>query len=181
MKKAILISLAILAALPALAGGKAPTYKVLVAGGSEANMIRIWLTPDGRSYVIDSRVPLEVGGSVCANPEGVPNQLICQAPLITGFEVNAGLGDDVVEVARRVSIPVTLRGGAGDDTLLGGGGNDKLIGGPGNDTLIGRGGDDSLYGGPGNDTLVGGRGEDTCVGGPGDDTARSCETVREIP
>ena len=31
-------------------------------------MIRIWLTPDGRTYVIDSIVPLEVGGTVCEHP-----------------------------------------------------------------------------------------------------------------
>ena len=66
--------------------------------------------------MIDSIVPLEVGGTVCANPPGKPNELICQAASIGGFEVNAGAGDDTVGVAANVPVPVTLRGGAGDDT-----------------------------------------------------------------
>jgi Ca2+-binding RTX toxin-like protein len=176
MKKAVLIALAILATqAPALGQAAPKTYNVLLAGGSEANSIRIWLTPDGRNYVIDSLVALEVGGSVCHNPEGTPNQLLCEAPLVGSFEVNAGAGDDRVVVARNVSIPVTLRGGAGDDLLVGGTGDDRLLG---DDILVGRGGDDALYGGPGNDQLLGGRGQDICDGGPGKDAASACETRR---
>jgi Ca2+-binding RTX toxin-like protein len=172
MKKAILTLLAILAALApasAVAGPKPQTYNVLLAGGDEANMIRIWLTPDGRQYVIDSVVPLEVGGTVCINPEGRTNELVCDAPAIAGFEVNSGGGNDEVSVASEVSIPVTMRGGSGDDTLLGAGGPDKLIGGFGDDTLSGGRGDDLLYGGVGADTLIGGPGADVLRGGPGND------------
>ena len=117
MKKTLLIALAILLALPALGYGKQTTYNVLLAGGSEANMIHIWLTPDGRSYVIDSVVALEVGGTV-ANPEGEPTA-DCQAPLVSSFEVNAGEGDDRVSIAKEVSIPTTMRGGSGDDAWSG--------------------------------------------------------------
>lgn len=179
MKKAILILLAILLAqAPASGNAKPKTFNVLLAGGSEENMIRIWLMPDGRDYVIDSLVPLEVGGTVCANAEGSPNRVVCKAPLVASFEVNAGAGDDFVSVARKVSIPVTLRGGPGDDLLVGGGGDDLLIGSAGNDKLIGRAGNDRLHGGPGNDQLLGGRGQDICDGGPGRDTASSCATYR---
>jgi RTX calcium-binding nonapeptide repeat (4 copies) len=175
MKKtiSILIMLCALQA-PALAHAATPmgkTYTVLLAGGPEANMIHIWLTPDGRSYVIDSVVPLDVGGTVCSHPEGDPNELICEAPLIGGFEVNAGEGDDRVEVSKRISVPVTLRGGPGDDLLLGGAGTDKLIGGAGDDRLIGWRGADLLYGGPGADILIGGPASDVLRGGPGEDTA----------
>ncbi len=114
MKKLILITLAILAAqvpAPALGGAQPQTYTVLLAGGEEPNTIHIWLTPDGRDYVIDSAVPLEVGGDVCANPPGNPNELICAAPAIAGFEVNAGGGEDSVTVADAIAIPVTMRGG----------------------------------------------------------------------
>lgn len=182
MKKAIsLIVLACLVALPAFGQAKPKTYNVLVAGGSEQNMIHIWLTPDGRSYAIESLVQLEVGGTICANPEGVPNELICEASLIGSFEVNSGEGDDVVSVAGDVAVPVTLRGGAGDDVLVGGGGGDKLVGGSGNDKLVGRSGPDWLYGGAGDDRLIGGRGEDLCRGGAGSDAVSSCETRKEIP
>jgi Ca2+-binding RTX toxin-like protein len=172
MKKAILTLLALLAALaPASAvAADPPSYNVLLAGGDEANMIRIWLTPDGRQYVIDSVVPLEVGGTVCTNPEGRTNELVCDAPAIAGFEVNSGGGEDEVSVAKPISIPVTMRGGQGDDTLIGGSGPDKLIGGLGDDTLVGGNGDDLLYGGGGADRLIGGAGADVLIGGPGDDT-----------
>ena len=80
MKKAILILLAILAALTAPIAHAETTYTVVLAGGATQNSIHIWLTPDGRSYVIDSAVPLEVGGTICENTPGVPTELICKAP-----------------------------------------------------------------------------------------------------
>jgi Ca2+-binding RTX toxin-like protein len=171
MKKLLLISFAILALLaPGSASAVEKTYTVLLAGGDEANTIKIWLSPDGREYVIDSLVPLEVGGSVCTHPEDNPNELVCAAPSIAGFEVNSGAGDDHVSVAKNITVPVTMRGGAGDDVLLGGAGPDKLIGGQGNDRLVGWRGDDVLYGGPGNDVLIGGPGNDILGGGSGTDT-----------
>lgn len=56
--------------------------------------------------------------------------------------VSAGGGNDVVTIAFANLIPVTLDGGAGDDSLTGGAGFDVLIGGPGNDTLNGGAGND---------------------------------------
>jgi Ca2+-binding RTX toxin-like protein len=142
---------------------------IVLAGGAARNDIKIWLTPDGYSYVIDSGAPLEVGGTICQHPAGNPNELVCEAPPIAGFVVNGGSHDDSVVVARAVPVPVTLRGGPGNDTLLGGGGNDLILGGPGNDVLGGRGGDDSIFGGPGKDLIKGGPGDDTLHGGPGRD------------
>jgi Ca2+-binding RTX toxin-like protein len=170
MKRAILIMLAILAAMSASVAHAETTYTVVLAGGSTQNTIRIWLTPDGRSYVIDSAVPLEVGGEICENTPGMPNELICKAPLVAGFEVNAGEGDDTVSVASTIEVPVTMRGGSGRDSLVGGSGPDKLIGGEGNDKLAGRGGDDLIFGGFGNDELLGGAGNDVLRGGSGHDT-----------
>lgn len=174
MKKATLIISLVLAALLAPAAGhaKTPAYTVLLAGGEESNMIRIWLNPDGRDYVIDSVVQLEVGGDVCRHPQANPFELVCAAPLIAGFEVNAGGGADRVRVAKSVSVPVTMRGGAGEDFLLGGSGPDKLIGGAGDDTLVGWRGADLLYGGPGVDRVFGGPGADVLRGGPGVDLLR---------
>jgi hypothetical protein len=172
MKKAILITLAILAAqVPLSAHAEEPplTYTVLLAGGPESNEIRIWLTPDGRTYVIDSIYPLEVGGTVCEHPVGNPNELICQAPQVAAFEFNADGGDDRARVASAVHISVSMRGGPGRDTLVGGAGADKLFGGNGGDKLIGREGDDMLLGGNGNDALFGGSGNDVLRGGLGVD------------
>jgi Ca2+-binding RTX toxin-like protein len=171
MKRVILILLAILAAQAAtVARAETTSYTVVLAGGTAQNMIHIWLTPDGYSYVIDSAVPLEVGGTICENAAGNPNELICRAPAVAGFEVNAGPGDDTVAVSRAVEIPVTMRGGPGRDNLTGGSGADKLIGGEGNDRLAGRAGDDLIFGGPGNDWILGGTGNDVLRGGLGEDT-----------
>jgi hypothetical protein len=172
MKKAILVTLAVLAACMPLSSAQAEeplTYTVLLAGGPEANEIRIWLSADGRTYVIDSIYPLEVGGSVCEHPIGNSNELVCQAPQVAAFEFNADGGDDVARVTSSVHIPVTMRGGPGRDTLVGGAGPDKLYGGEGADKLIGREGDDQLLGAEGNDILYGGHGNDILRGGPGVD------------
>ena len=199
MKKALLISLAILACLaPSASGSQAPygvltsasgsqaPYNVLLAGGAEANTIYIWLSQDGREYVIDSVATLEVGGGVCVNPPGQPNRLVCQAPRVRSFMVNAAGGDDVIVTDKRVLIPVILAGGPGNDELIGGGGNDRfcidssaankvcgLVGGPGNDKIVGRGGEDWIFGGPGDDLLIGGPGRDLLNGGPGLDEIKS--------
>jgi hemolysin type calcium-binding protein len=171
MKRTISILLVFLAAQAApLARAEATSYTVVLAGGASQSMIHIWLTPDGYSYVIDSVAPLEVGGSVCEQAAGNPTELICKAPLVAGFEVNAGPDDDSVAVARAVDVPVTIRGGPGRDTLIGGSGADKLIGGEGNDRILGHGGDDLVFGGPGNDMIAGGSGSDSLRGGPGVDT-----------
>lgn len=173
MKKAILILLAILALqAPSLAPAQPPSVTVLLAGGSAENVIKIWLTPDGRSYVIDSILPLEVGGDLCGNPADNPNELICAAPTIAGFEINADGGDDRITVAKDISIPVTMRGGSGNDVLQGGAGPDKLIGGTGDDRLTGWRGDDLLAGGIGDDVHFGGMGNDVILSGPGDDFVR---------
>ncbi len=179
MKRAISICFTIFLAmagwtLPAHAGGmdfKAGgiTYNVLLAGGAESNQMRITLSADGRSYVIDSSVPLEVGGNVCENPPENQNELICQAVQVSAFEVNADGGDDRVVVSHLISVPVTMRGGSGDDVLVGGSGPDKLSGGEGSDKLVGRDGEDVLSGGDGADTLLGGNDNDNLHGGAGVD------------
>jgi hypothetical protein len=185
VKKAIAIVLALTCALGASfahAETKTKKYNVLLAGGSESNSIRFWITPDGQSYVIDSVVPLEVGATFCHNPAGDPNELICEAPLIAGFEINADGGDDKIVVSSDITVPVTMRGGAGNDYLLGGSGPDKLIGGAGRDRLIGRKGNDALYGGAGLDVLIGGPGADVLRGGPALDVLRGgpgMDDVRE--
>ncbi|HVO54450.1 MAG TPA: hypothetical protein VMT37_08560 [Solirubrobacterales bacterium] len=170
MKKAIPILLAVLAAfLSPLAHADERALTVLLAGDASANAFRIGLSADGRSYLIQSSAPLEVGGGICTHPEGSPDALECEAAAIAGFEVNGGAGNDRVSLTRAVKVPATLRGGPGDDRLTGGSGNDKLLGGSGNDRLVGGGGEDWLFGGPGKDRLYGGPGDDRLVGGPGED------------
>jgi len=156
-------------AAPAGAADERRALNILFTGGPEDNAIKVALSDDGRSYVVDSIAVLEVGGEICVHPEDDQYRLVCRAPAIAGFEVNAGGGDDLVVMAKSVPVPVTLRGGPGDDRLVGGWDDDKIVGGAGNDVLVGRGGDDRLYGGPGRDKLLGTSGDDLLRGGPGRD------------
>lgn len=166
MKKAILILSVLLAAFAASVAHAETTYTVVLAGGATQNTIHIWSSPDGRSYVIDSAAPLEVGGAICENASGNPNELTCKASLIAGFEINGGEGNDSFSVSSAIALPVTMRGGPGNDTLIGGDGADRLIGGEGNDKVSGHGGDDLIFGGPDADELLGGPGNDVLRGGP---------------
>jgi Ca2+-binding RTX toxin-like protein len=79
----------------------------------------------------------------------------------------------------------TVRGGAGDDTIVPGPiaaasapcpvechlgvGSQTFEGGPGDDVVFGERGNDTLEGGEGNDRLFGGIGDDKVLGGPGND------------
>ncbi|MGO4523314.1 cadherin domain-containing protein [Microvirga sp. 2MCAF35] len=62
-----------------------------------------------------------------------------------------------------VDAPLTLKGDAGNDTLVGKGANDILYGFGGKDRLYGNNGNDMLSGGLDNDTLEGGAGQDIFV------------------
>ena len=180
VKKSLFLFAALVAALlvPATPAGAA--YNVLLAGGPEPNSIEFWLTPDGREYVIQSKVPLEVGGEVCKHREEDPNALVCDAPQIASFEVNSGDGDDVVTAAPTVLVPLTVRAGPGNDLAIGGHAADKMIGGAGDDRLVGGTGEDALYGGPGVDVLRGGFGNDLLVGGQGADDLRGGPGIDQL-
>jgi hypothetical protein len=68
------------------------------------------------------------------------------------------------------SVPVDLRGGAGNDSLAGGAGIDLIFGQAGNDLVSGGAGNDLLDGGDGDDVVNGGDGDDIASGGNGRDT-----------
>jgi Ca2+-binding RTX toxin-like protein len=94
----------------------------------------------------------------------------------TSIDVQAGGGNDEVRVddsfGSFASDPVTIDGGAGDDTLIGGDGADTLIGGSGNDTVVGGRGADTVSMGGGADTFTWnpGDGSDVVNGDGGNDT-----------
>ena len=173
MKKLVLAMMLVFAAQASVHAGAEATGRhapvnVLLAGGEASNMIWIQLSPDGGSYMIDSVVPLEVGGSVCINPPDIPTELICEAPAVASFEFNADGGDDRIFIGRLVKIPITVRGGPGDDYVIGGGRAGQLSGGKATTACSAEGQRHSLRG-AGTDTLVGGSGNDMLRGGPGSD------------
>jgi len=109
---------------------------------------------------------------------------------VSAISVTGTSGGDTITLTEDVTVPATILGMAGGDTLTGGSGNDfvsdeatggcnsasdTVNGGEGNDTLRGCLGSDTLNGGAGADDLAdSGSGlTDTFNGGTGDDTINS--------
>jgi Ca2+-binding RTX toxin-like protein len=117
--------------------------------------------------VLAANVPCHSSGTTTCN--GTPgNDLITY---LSGFNTNAttinGLaGNDRIIIDLRLTTPLTIDGGDGNDLIID---SDRkegntLTGGSGNDHLMGNGGDDKIDGGPGNDIIDGGPGTDTGAG-----------------
>lgn len=122
---------------------------------------------------------------------------VCPTRNASRIEVQMGPSGDLVEVADRLPLPLTVHLGAGSDKFIGngerdicfsegsrrnrciGGANDDVcitgnrnsdcVGGPGDDYCHHGDGSDGCWGGPGDDVCVMGRGQDGCHGGPGND------------
>ncbi len=98
---------------------------------------------------------------------------------ITNIGIKAQGGADLVRIDEgngvfTDTIPTTIDGGDGNDTIAGGKGIERLLGGNGNDSIDGNGGNDLALLGAGNDTFVWdpGDGSDTIEGQAGTDTMR---------
>lgn len=131
-------------------------HVLTIAGTAAANTILIGMARGDTLRVVDDGVVRRV-----------------PAALVRGVVVEAGGGHDDVRFTQftgRFRWPVTLIGGAGNDTLVGAAGRDLLVGGAGHDTLDGGLGDDVLRGNGGSDRLFGGRGNDNLAGNSGVDT-----------
>jgi hypothetical protein len=112
-------------------------------------------------FVIEAVNPLAPGGaarvlSLTLSGGQWIETVVGQFPLGTPIIVQGHGGNDKLHVRGRLTRPVRLYGGAGNDSLRGGDGSDLLLGGEGADWLAGRGGRDLLIGGWGADSLVGG-------------------------
>ena len=77
-------------------------------------------------------------------------------------------GNDKLETAAGVTIPMTIDAGPGDDNITTGDGADLIEGGDGVDVLNGGAGGDRIVGNRGNDTMNGGAGDDTLTWNNGD-------------
>ncbi len=84
----------------------------------------------------------------------------------TGIVVTGGDGADYIR-AKNITLPMTVTGGLGNDSITTGDGNDSVDGGLGNDAISTMGGDDYAFGADETDSIFGGTGNDTLSGGPG--------------
>lgn len=94
-----------------------------------------------------------------------------KADQVLRIVIDGGGGNDFIR-DRVDTLPATLLGGNGDDTILGSGTGDFIHGGAGDDDLEGSNGRDTIVGGSGDDCLVGGSGADLINGSTGNDYAR---------
>ncbi|MBQ9366446.1 MAG: hypothetical protein IJT83_01595, partial [Victivallales bacterium] len=96
-------------------------------------------------------------------------------------EIRAGAGNDIIDLtSQRFDYngkDMTVKGGAGNDTIWANQGANWLFGDTGNDRLVGAGGDDMLAGGAGDDSIHGGGGNDIIAfgGSWGNDTVEQKE------
>ena len=99
------------------------------------------------------------------------------AASVTSIKINGSDNPEYISVSNTLSIPASIHGAGGNDTIFGGGGNDHVWGEDGNDSIAGRDGSDFLYGGNGNDTIDGSNGTDTGDGGLGSNAFISVENI----
>ncbi len=111
----------------------------------------------GIGTFIQDTQPLQAGPG-CS--QATATAVLCSSSTVTALELNAGDGDDTLEV--EAAKPVTVRGGDGFDTVtMTGTGPATLIGDRGNDTLTSGSGGATFNGGDGDDLITGGTGPDT--------------------
>ena len=77
--------------------------------------------------------------------------------------VDAGAGDDRIDIDASIFESTVLYGGTGNDTISGGSANDRIYGGAGNDVIYGNRGEDTIVtvGGGNFDLIYGGKGFDS--------------------
>lgn len=88
----------------------------------------------------------------------------------TSHTRTSGVLNPIVYDFNRTTLPTTLNGGAGNDSVAGSDGGETIYGGSSNDDLYSFGGDDIVYGEGGNDEIFGGAGDDQIYGNDGSDT-----------
>lgn len=93
---------------------------------------------------------------------------------LTSLSIDFEGGNDLLRlISANSQLPMSIIGGAGDDTIVTAAGLDTIDGGEGNDLLSGGAGDDLIIGGAGNDSLHAGDGDNILFGGDGDDYLKS--------
>jgi Ca2+-binding RTX toxin-like protein len=119
---------------------------------------------------------MAVTSGPCAVDSSDATTILCPFDPDRPLRIEGSQARDSISLLSRTdvpdSMPVTILGNGGDDTIkdtYDGDAGRILDGGPGNDEVVGYAGDDRIDGGDGNDTVDGGAGNDEVRAGAGDD------------
>ena len=125
----------------------------IIEGSTDANVLLMTDDANGDTMFVDdiySASPDELG--------------LSQSRIAQIDEIRAGAGNDVVDMTSQrfeyTGEGLTIRGGAGNDTIWANKGDNWLFGDAGNDRIVGASGNDVIAGGIGNDRMHGGGGDD---------------------
>lgn len=136
---------------------------VTVTGGAEASVI---VPADDGTYVLIEDGAGATAGAGCSAVSATVVR--CAKAGVSAISMNLGGGDDHLAsigavLSQRLTLPITVHGGDGDDSLAGGHGNDTLMGDAGDDVLAHACyGDEPLcQSAPDSDVFSGGDGVDT--------------------
>jgi Ca2+-binding RTX toxin-like protein len=141
---------------PAALGSTADTTATAInvgAPGNETNRLLVTYTLVPDEYTITDTAGITAQGT-CTQVN--PTTVTCPGPPVTAITVDAGKGDDRVELDRATipsAVSADLNGGQKNDTLISANGADVLDGSSGNDSLNGNDGADEFKGGGGTDTV----------------------------
>jgi Ca2+-binding RTX toxin-like protein len=144
-----------------------------MAVSSRFNPVTGLLSATGDNHDNTITVSHDAAGAILINGGAVP--VVGGTPNVantTQIQLSGRGGDDVITADSSLTVPVTIDGGGGDDTITGGGGADILYAGAGNDIVTGGRGNDTAFLGAGNDRFIWnpGDGSDVVEGQSGFDT-----------
>jgi Ca2+-binding RTX toxin-like protein len=159
------LSLALAATAQATVTATVDGAGLLTASSDAGDGITVTCTADATPLVKVNDADPSTGQATCAS--------------LTAIDVTGGPQDNAIDLrgvadpAVALTLPVTIRGGAGNDIIVGSAVNDQLLGEDGNDELTGFRRTDTADGGPGDDRMIwdNGDGSDVNEGGDGADTA----------
>ncbi|GEM_PF-6622931 len=149
------------------ATGTTPTQQELASLPDWAKYL--CLSSDGILHVngttSDDTITFAVKGkTLTCYRNGVPDSL--PLAIVRGIIITGQGGNDSID-ASKLSIPVTITTGSGNDSILGSKAADSIFSGDGNDTIISGNGNDALLAGNGTNYIDGGTGDDTITAGSG--------------
>ena len=125
----------------------------IIEGSTDANILLMTDDDNGDTLFVDD--------IYTASPGNIAEQ---QARIARIDEIRAGAGNDIVDMTSQqfeyVGDGLTIRSGAGNDTIWANKGDNRLFGDAGNDRIVGASGNDVIAGGIGNDRMHGGGGND---------------------